>query len=132
MKGKRSTSDQYSGYRGAACPLLSQLHVPLGAIGRPHLYLFLLLPILALALFVSSRLPQSVNASPLNEFTLNATLIATASTTATPNCAPAWEIVDSPNPGSGFDELYGVSAISSDDVWAVGSYSGNTMTLHWN
>lgn len=55
-----------------------------------------------------------------------------------------WSIVPSPNvstgraggTGSSLNVLYGVSAISADDVWAVG-WSGNndasqTLTLHWD
>jgi hypothetical protein len=48
-----------------------------------------------------------------------------------------WSIVPSPNVGTG-SALFGVAAVSSDDVWAVGySYDGttateSTLTLHWN
>jgi hypothetical protein len=50
----------------------------------------------------------------------------------------AWSIVATPNPGSLHDDLYGVSAISASDVWAVGAYeintSGDARTFaeHWN
>ncbi|HJT57009.1 MAG TPA: hypothetical protein VJ761_10970 [Ktedonobacteraceae bacterium] len=48
-----------------------------------------------------------------------------------------WSIVSSPNPGSEFNQLYGVAAISANDVWAVGydySGSGNGQALfeHWD
>lgn len=49
----------------------------------------------------------------------------------------SWQIVTSPNPGSIYNTLYGVTAISASDVWAVG-YSVNTpgvtQTLieHWD
>ena len=49
-----------------------------------------------------------------------------------------WKIVSSPNPGSERDQLYGVAAISANDVWAVGdSFNGgnsNNLTLieHWD
>src|SRR5205823_12238319 len=49
-----------------------------------------------------------------------------------------WKLVSSPNhPGSSGDSLNGVIAISTTDIWAVGSYtssSGNAQTLteHWN
>ncbi len=33
-----------------------------------------------------------------------------------------WEVVPSPNTGSPNNHLYGVAAIASDDVWAVGTY----------
>src|SRR5207302_1808527 len=45
-------------------------------------------------------------------------------------------IVPSPNQGTSANWLYGVSAVSSNDVWAVGYYgNGNpyyTLTEHWN
>jgi hypothetical protein len=49
-----------------------------------------------------------------------------------------WKIVSSPNPGSARDQLYGVAAISANDVWAVGSSfnGGNSNILplleHWD
>jgi Bacterial Ig-like domain (group 3) len=53
----------------------------------------------------------------------------------------AWSKVKSPNPsqgGVGLDELFGVSAVSGSDAWAVGEYTGfpanayDTLILHWN
>ena len=58
--------------------------------------------------------------------------------TPTPDCKPAWAIVDSPNPSHTYNELYGVAALASDDVWAVGVYAdpqsheGVPLTEHWN
>ncbi len=48
-----------------------------------------------------------------------------------------WQIVTSPNPGSVYNTLYGVTALSASNVWAVGYYvstPGVTQTLveHWN
>ena len=50
-----------------------------------------------------------------------------------------WSLVSSPNPGSEYNDLSGVAAIASNDVWAVGSYSDNpqipdtnTLIEHWN
>lgn len=52
-----------------------------------------------------------------------------------------WSIVSSPNvnPGTYFNYLTSVAAISSQDVWAVGDYYkdavslvGHTLTEHWN
>jgi hypothetical protein len=39
-----------------------------------------------------------------------------------------------PNLGSDFNELDGVSVLSSTDVWAVGhaDYSSDTLILHWD
>jgi hypothetical protein len=51
----------------------------------------------------------------------------------------AWSIVTSPNPGVDRNELSGISAIASDDIWAVGLFQTNqsgvdeeTLTLHWD
>jgi hypothetical protein len=50
----------------------------------------------------------------------------------------AWARVDSPDPGSSFSVLDGVSAVSASDAWAVGNYSSNkgstdsTLILRWN
>ncbi len=47
-----------------------------------------------------------------------------------------WSKIGSPNPGSSDNYLSGVSALSSSDAWAVGSYYNgsvwNTLILHWN
>jgi hypothetical protein len=49
-----------------------------------------------------------------------------------------WLTADSPNPGSGSNDLSGVSAVSPTDVWAVGSSRElatpvhKTLILHWN
>jgi hypothetical protein len=43
-----------------------------------------------------------------------------------------WSLVPSPDPGPGFVQLSGVSAVSATDVWAVGARNGHTFTAHWN
>ena len=51
-----------------------------------------------------------------------------------------WSIVPSPNPGQASNALWGVTALSASDMWAVGGYSDDTqgqsvdksLTLHWN
>jgi len=48
-----------------------------------------------------------------------------------------WTIVDSPNNGVHENYLNSVTAVSSNDVWAVGLYSPDmaayqTLTMHWN
>src|SRR5207253_6589063 len=37
-------------------------------------------------------------------------------------CGPDWSVVPSPNVGASTNEFYGVAAVSSNDVWAVGYY----------
>lgn len=48
----------------------------------------------------------------------------------------AWSIVQSPSPGRTGNTLYAVTAVSSTDVWAVGSLqdpNGNpALTVHWD
>src|SRR5689334_19817269 len=51
-------------------------------------------------------------------------------------CSPDWNVVSSPNPSASNNRLFGLAAISSNDIWSVGSYDiGNrtvTLALHWN
>ncbi len=48
-----------------------------------------------------------------------------------------WTVVPSPNPGTSqsTNHLYGVAAVSANDVWAVGGYNnggrGQTLTMHY-
>src|SRR6185295_11371255 len=54
-------------------------------------------------------------------------LIRTTSAVASidPAPCPAWALTSTPNDGGGENVLYGVSALSTDSVWAVGySISG--------
>ena len=52
------------------------------------------------------------------------------------SCPAEWRIVSSPNFGSGNNELYGIDAVSTNDVWAVGRYDDQagykTLAMHWN
>src|SRR4051794_34997902 len=47
--------------------------------------------------------------------------IAPAGPPLTP-CPRAWQVVPSPNVGTGPNFLTGVAAIADDDIWAVGYY----------
>ncbi len=49
----------------------------------------------------------------------------------------SWLVVSSPNVGTSSNYLYGVAAVSTNDVWAVGNHSnccgpGQTLIEHWN
>jgi cell division septation protein DedD len=49
----------------------------------------------------------------------------------------SWSVIPSPNAGSGFSWLNSVSAVSTDDVWAVGAYDTggylrHALMLHWD
>lgn len=54
-----------------------------------------------------------------------------------PQCG-IWNVVKSPNVGPGHNALYAVTAITPNDVWAVGSFfngmakAEQTLTEHWN
>jgi hypothetical protein len=43
-----------------------------------------------------------------------------------------WTVVPSPNDSTTNNNLYGVAAVSANDVWAVGSAGMKTLSLHWN
>jgi hypothetical protein len=50
-------------------------------------------------------------------------------------CQPSWSIVPSPDGGPTGNGLYGVAALSSDDVWTVGTYFTNralSLIEHWD
>src|SRR5437868_2907408 len=57
---------------------------------------------------------------------------------SSPDCDPNWLVVASPNVGPGRNVLQGVAAVSSSDVWAVGSSEADTnaplhtLVEHWN
>src|SRR5947209_20510087 len=67
---------------------------------------------------------------------LLATLLSTSLTFAQ---SGAWAIVSSPNQGTLGNHLYGVAAVSANDIWAVGDYNADpfkddsrTLAQHWN
>src|SRR5205085_975184 len=43
----------------------------------------------------------------------------------------SWTRVSTPT-GDGYSHLYGVAAVSSNDVWAVGDNGGDAISAHWN
>jgi len=44
----------------------------------------------------------------------------------------AWSQVASPNISGGANQLFGITAIATNDIWAVGSVAGAPLALHWN
>jgi hypothetical protein len=122
-------------------------------IGGTKIVIPILLALLAIAVFTLARIllhpPVSANADTLSaqaqsvqSSLLTPTVSPTVSSTPassppspipTPGCPPAWQIVPSPNGGEPDDQniLYGVSALASDDVWAVGS-SRLALAMHWD
>ncbi|MEW5988309.1 MAG: carboxypeptidase-like regulatory domain-containing protein [Chloroflexota bacterium] len=67
-------------------------------------------------------------------------LMALASASAL-GSLPAWGVVTSPNQGSRDNALYGIAAVSSNDIWVVGDWNPNvpptetgrrTLAQHWD
>lgn len=44
----------------------------------------------------------------------------------------AWSQVASPNISGGANQLFGITAIATNDLWAVGSAAGAPLAMHWN
>src|SRR5437868_6178538 len=44
----------------------------------------------------------------------------------------SWSLVPTPELGTGDNILYGVAAVSANDVWAVGQNCNQTLVEHWN
>jgi hypothetical protein len=44
----------------------------------------------------------------------------------------SWREVSSPNINGGANQLFGITATSATDVWAVGSAGGAPLAMHWN
>lgn len=44
----------------------------------------------------------------------------------------SWRQVPSPNVPAGANQLSGITAISPNDIWAVGSAGGAPLAMHWN
>ena len=66
-----------------------------------------------------------------------ATSTETSTPSPTPTCYPYWSVVPSPNQGTADNRLGGITAVSANDVWAVGQYyvvdgSGRTLVTHWD
>jgi hypothetical protein len=43
-----------------------------------------------------------------------------------------WSQAPSPNIPSGANQLFGITAIAANDIWAVGIAGGSPLTMHWN
>lgn len=85
-----------------------------------------------LSLIVFHTLPSSMAAN-LN---LNQNIRHRSSPSLFTQTCAGWQSVTSPNQGTIDSTLNGVTAIGSDDVWAVGDFSTTltlqTLTEHWN
>jgi len=62
-----------------------------------------------------------------------------SSVSGAPDCASGWNVIPSPNHGPNGNNLDGISAVSANDIWAVGTYQSNTspfavqtLTEHWD
>ena len=43
-----------------------------------------------------------------------------------------WSQVPSPNVSGGANQLFGITAISANDIWAVGTAGGAPLAMRWN
>ncbi len=87
---------------------------------RSKLYFALSLLLIFSASFAFFTIPRLQTRAAGSSLQLSTKTGAVQATTAV-TCG-AWNIVTSPNPGVGYARLSGVSAIKTNDVWAVGSY----------
>lgn len=44
----------------------------------------------------------------------------------------SWIQVESPNVPGGANQLFGITVISANDIWAVGTAAGAPLAMHWN
>jgi len=44
----------------------------------------------------------------------------------------SWTQIPSPNVTGGANQLFGISAVSANDIWAVGSVAGAPLAMHWD
>jgi hypothetical protein len=98
----------------------------------PPVFSLLLLFVVGLALLGSTRMATHAAAT----MSKSSTKSGVASTTPASNCG-SWNVVSSPNIGTGQNQLLGMTAISATDVWAVGDYTNSlgyeqTLTEHWD
>ncbi len=99
--------------------------------------------LLALGLYAHPSLNASagtIKAAMLSDRPVTTTtpdVTDTPISTPIPECGFAWRVVDSPSPGTG-SQLFAVSGIGSNDIWAVGSYftmtnpRARSLVEHWN
>lgn len=110
---------------------------------RISLFCAFVLCLLALALFAATASADStakVRHTSIEGGTVTptSTYAASPTSTSTPVCVTAWEVIDAANPGPLDDHLADISALSANNVWAVGSYVNDTgyqyLTRidHWN
>src|SRR5438046_2221979 len=62
--------------------------------------------------------------TPTRTLTNTITRTTTATPTFSPSCGRMWQWVNSPNASSNNNTLSAVTAISQDDIWAVGKFVG--------
>lgn len=57
-------------------------------------------------------------------------------TSAADTCQLTWQVIPSPNVGTGNNQLSGVAALAADDVWAVGytfeNGTSHSLMVHWD
>src|SRR5438552_3272190 len=97
------------------------MEVPNVLLPRSLVLLFLL-PLLLLAQSASADRSSGVKAAGNGSKTsANDNQPASSNIVAvTPTCQTGWDVVSNPTPGTDGNELYGVTSVSANDVWAVG------------
>ena len=99
--------------------------------------LFLIILVVAVALAALSWLSGSGPVADALRLVAGSRQPALVSAEDVATCGHAWRLIDTPNPSATYSDLRAVTALSPNDVWAVG-VSGRTeefaqtMTLHWD
>src|ERR1051325_10217754 len=95
-------------------------------------------PFVFAILFViaAAFLKAGMGSAPAREIELGLTTLKRQIAASSP-AGSSWIVVPSPNTGSPHNYFYGVAAITSTDVWAVGGYGNLTtqaqqLIQHWD
>lgn len=108
-----------------------QFQQPSSTVSKKLLHLFIAALLLAVLEIMPLAYTHNAHAAGTSKLSLKLRHSSTAQTTS---CG-ARNVVSSPNvPGSGENNLLGVTAVSAKNIWAVGYYIGTPKTLieHWN
>src|SRR5205814_3594087 len=83
-------------------------------------------PLFLLGIAATGALASSGSYSPPADSAPSSAGLAPAS--PTPTCPPSWTVVTSPTLELRESQFYGINALSSSDVWAVGIYLSGTVS----
>jgi hypothetical protein len=108
-----------------------QYQQPSCTVSKKLLHFFIAALLLAVLTITLLAYTHNAHAASTSNLSLK---LRHSSTIQTTSCG-AWNVISSPNvPGSGENNLLGVTAVSDKNIWAVGYYIGTPKTLieHWN